>query len=90
MRQSIQDFAMQEQQSYRSRFRLGLWCFVLVAALPILSCGDPAAGTIKAPKREEITGGNPGAGAPSAPAKAKPRGGREVELKPMAPGGKKM
>jgi len=62
----------------------------VAALLPILGCGDPAAGTIKAPNKDEMTGGKPGAGAPSAPAKGKSRGGREVDVKPITPGGKKM
>ena len=82
---------MQEQSCFFSSLRVGVRWLVLVALLPILGCGDPAAGTIKAPKKDEMTGGSPGSrGASSTRPKAKSRGRREVELKTMTPGGKKM
>jgi hypothetical protein len=90
MHDGIQEFAMQEQSRCLSRLRFGLRCLVVATLLPILGCGDPATGTIKAPKREEMTGGGPGAVAPTAPAKKAKTRGREVELKTMTPGGKKM
>ena len=48
---------------------------------PSWACGDPAAGTIKAPKKDEMTGGAPSGRAPASGAKAKKQGRREVELK---------
>ncbi len=81
---------MQEQPSFYSRLRVGVRWLVLAALLPILGCGDPAAGTIKAPKKDEMAGGGPAGGAPVSGGKGKKQGKRDVELKVMTPGGKKM
>jgi hypothetical protein len=81
---------MHEQPGFSSSLRVGVRWLVLAALVPILGCGDPAAGTIKAPKRDAMTGGGPSGGAPDPGAKVKKQGRREVELKTMTPGGKKM
>jgi hypothetical protein len=86
----IQEFAMHEQPGFSSSLRVGVSWLVLAALLLIFGCGDPAAGTIKAPKRDEMSAGGPSGGAPVSGAKVKKQGRREVELKTITPGGKKM
>ena len=82
---------MRRQTGFFWDHRVGVRSLVLAILLPILGCGDPDAGTIKAPKKEAMTGGGPAAGGSfDSGAKGKKQGRREVELKTMTPGGKKM
>ncbi len=68
---------------------IALRTLVVGAMIPVLGCGDPYAGSIKAPKRDEMPGGQSTSGAPEKPAKGKGRRSGP-ELKTMTLGGKKM